>query len=224
MNLQAIKILFLKDLFLCRRYLFGYLAAALVSALLTASQDSTIAYVGFLLMITVAIASGIHMIGVLLLGESIDQTRLFVMSLPVSLLDYSIGKMGVVLAAYLLPWSTMFALSVIGTFVLPEAQVGKVVVIPAIFLFLFASFLLQLAVAVVSESIGITICVMVAGNVLLNVFLLKITALPEVKAVVNGDQVAWPSAIVWTILVELLFIAAALGIAFWYQTRTRDLV
>jgi hypothetical protein len=122
------------------------------------------------------------------------------MSLPVSLLDYSIGKMGVVLATYLIPWSTMFALTVVGTFVLPEAQVGKVVLIPAIFLFLFASFLLQLAVAVVSESIGITICVMVAGNVLLNVFLMKITALPEVKAVINGDQVLWPSAIVWTIL------------------------
>ncbi len=28
-----------------------------------------------------------------MLGESTDQTRLFVMSLPVSLLDYSIGKL-----------------------------------------------------------------------------------------------------------------------------------
>jgi hypothetical protein len=224
MNLQAIKILFLKDLFLCRRYLFGYSAAALASVLFTVAPDPTISYIGFLLMITVAIASGIHMIGVLLLGEAIDQTRLFVMSLPVSLLDYSIGKISVVLATYLIPWSTMFALTLIGTFVLPDAQVGKVVLIPAIFLFLFASFLLQLAVAVVSESIGITICVMVAGNVLLNVFLMKITALPEVKAVMNGDQVLWPSAIVWTIGVELLFIVVALAVSFWYQTRTRDLV
>lgn len=224
MNLQAIKILFLKDLFLCRRYLFGYLAGALVSALLTVTPNQTLSYIGFILMMTVAIGSGIHMIAILLLSESTDQTRLFVMSLPVSLLDYSIGKMSVVLATYLLPWSTMFALTVIGTIVLPEAHDGKVVVIPAIFLFLFASFMLQLAVAVVSESVGMTISVMVAGNVLLNLFLMKISALPEVKAVSDSNLIVWPVAIQWTILMEVLFIALALGVSFWFQTRTRDLV
>jgi hypothetical protein len=39
-----------------------------------------------------------------------------------------------------------------------------------------ASFMLQLAAAVISESVGMTICVMVAGNVLLNVFLMKLFA------------------------------------------------
>lgn len=224
MNLQAIKILILKDLFLCRRYLFGYLAAALVSAILAVIPNATISFVGFLLMMTVAIASGIHMIGNLLLSESTDQTRLFVMSMPVSLLDYSIGKMGVVLATYLLPWSTMFALTVIGIFVVPEAENGRVVTLPAIFLFLLASFMIQLAVAVVSESVGMTISVMVAGNVLLNVFLMKLYSMPEIKSATSSDQIAWPNSILLILMVELLLIVLALVVAFWYQTRARDLV
>lgn len=164
------------------------------------------------------------MIGNLLLSESTDQTRLFVMSMPVSLLDYSIGKMGVVLATYLLPWSTMFALTVIGIFVLPEAENGRVVTLPAIFLFLLASFMIQLAVAVVSESVGMTISVMVAGNVLLNVFLMKLYSLPEIKSAMSSDQIAWPTSILLILMVELLLIVLALVVAFWYQTRARDLV
>jgi hypothetical protein len=224
MNFQAIKILFLKDLFLCRRYLFGYLVGALVSSLLAVVPDSTVSFIGFLLMMTVAIASGIHMIGNLLLAESTDQTRLFVMSMPVSLLDYSIGKMGVVLATYLIPWSTMLALSLIGTFVLPEASKGAVIVLLPIFLFLMASFMLQLAAAVISESVGMTICVMVAGNVLLNVFLMKLFAIPEIKTLTSGDVIVWPVAIQMMLLVEILIIGMALGLAFWFQTRTRDLI
>ena len=224
MNFQAIKILFLKDLFLCRRYLFGYLAAALVSSVLAVVPDSTVSFIGFLLMMTVAIASGIHMIGNLLLAESTDQTRLFVMSMPVSLLDYSIGKMSVVLATYLIPWTTMLALSLIGTFVLPAASNGAVIVLLPIFLFLMASFMLQLAAAVISESVGMTICVMVAGNVLLNVFLMKLFAIPEIKTLTSGDVIVWPMAIQMILWVEILIIGIALGLAFWFQTRTRDLV
>ncbi len=56
-NLQAVRILFLKDLFLSRRYLFAYLTAGLASVALACTPSSTLSYVGFILMITVAIAS-----------------------------------------------------------------------------------------------------------------------------------------------------------------------
>ncbi len=133
LNMQAIRILFLKDLFLSRRYLFGYFASGVVSSLLACLPNPTFAFIGFILVMTVAIASGIHLIGLLLLAESTDHTRLFVMSLPVSLLDYSIGKISVVLTTYLLPWSAMFVCTTILAFVLPWAKDGSAVVLPAIF-------------------------------------------------------------------------------------------
>jgi hypothetical protein len=69
--------------------------------------------------------------------------------------------------------------------------------------------MLQLAAAVISESVGMTICVMVAGNVLLNVFLMKLFAIPEIKTLTSGDVIVWPVAIQMMLLVEILIIVSA---------------
>ena len=142
MNLQAIRILFLKDLFLSRRNLFAYFTAGCVASAVACTPQATLSFVGFILVMTVAIASGIHLIGTLLLAETADQTQLFVMSLPISLLDYSIGKISVVLTTYLIPWTAMFTCLIIATFVIGKQ--GNVVVLPAIFCFLLSAFMLQL--------------------------------------------------------------------------------
>ena len=224
MNPRAIRILFMKDIFLSRRFLFAYLAAGMVCSVLTCVPERTVSFVGFILVMTVAIASGIHMIGHLLLSESIDQTRTFIMSMPVSLLDYSIGKIAVVLTTYLIPWGTMLVSTVICSFVLPWANEGSVVVLPAIFLFLLAAFTLRLVTAVISESVGWTICIMVGCNVLLNVFLVKLFAIPEVKLISESDSLTWPTAVLQILTVEVLFIVALIVVAFAMQTRKRDLV
>jgi ABC-2 type transport system permease protein len=224
MNVQAIRILFLKDLFLSRRFLFAYFAGGMVASAITIIPDPTASFVGFILILTVAIAAGIHFIGNLLLAETTEQTRLFVMSMPVSLLDYSIGKISVVLTTYLIPWATMFAFSVIATFVLPYAKSGAVVVLPAIFLFLLSSFMVQLVTAVLSESVGWTICVMVGCNVSLNVFLMKLMSIPEVVAITKSDILTWPNVVQQILAVEVLVIAMALAVAFKFQTQKRDLI
>ena len=224
MNLQAVKILFLKDLFLSRKYLFAYLVAGIACSFLACTPNKTLSFLGFILTMTVAIASGIHLIGTLMLSESTDQTRLFIMSLPVSLLEYSIGKIAVVLTTYLIPWGTMLLLTTGLTFIVPDAVRGAIIVVPPIFLFLLAGFSLQLITAVAFESVGATICVMVGCNVLLNVFMMQLFAIPEVIEIVKGDAIIWPSSVVWIIVVELMIVVLSIAFAFAMQTRKRDLV
>jgi hypothetical protein len=101
---------------------------------------------------------------------------------------------------------------------------GNVVVLPAIFLFLLAAFTLQLVTAVVSESVGWTICVMVGCNVGLNVFMMKLFANPEVSVVTKSDTLIWPHIVMQIIAVEITLITVALALAFLFQTRKRDLV
>ena len=170
MNTQAIQILFLKDLFLSRWPLFGYLVGGLLSAMVTCLPGESAGFIGFILIVTVTIAAGIHLIGVLLLAESVDMTRTFVMSLPVSLLDYSIAKISVVLVAFLIPWLGMLASLTVLNYVMPEAKPGVLAFLILLFLFMLAGFCLQLVTAVVTESVGWTIVVVVLGNVLFNLF------------------------------------------------------
>jgi hypothetical protein len=224
MNLQAIRILFMKDLFLSRRHMFAYFAGGVAAAAITCVPEKTISFVGFILILTLAIAAGIHLIGTLLLSETSDQTRSFVMSMPVSLLDYSVGKISVVLTTYLIPWTVMFALTVVGTFTMPWAKQGSVVVLPAIFFFLLAGFAIQLVTAVASESVGWTISVMVGCNVTLNIFLMKLFAIPEVEAMVKSDSLGWPLIILQILGVEVLIVITAIALALLFQSRKRDLI
>ena len=224
MNTQAIRILFLKDLFLSRKTLFAYFVAGLVSTGVVCIPNEAIAFVGFILIITVAIASGIHLIGSLLLGEMMGQTRLFVMSLPVSLLDYSLAKIAVVLTTYLIPWVTMLSCLTMLTFIVPGDKDGSFTLVPAVFGYLLAAFTVQLVFAVVTESWGWTICVVVAGNVMLNLFLKTLSDNPQVKLAMESSHWSLPPLIAQVLLIEAAVIAVAIALAFILQIRKRDLI
>ncbi|MEQ1902886.1 MAG: hypothetical protein ABL888_01710 [Pirellulaceae bacterium] len=224
MNLQAIQILFLKDLFLSRWPLFGYLVGGLLSAMVACLPSETAGFIGFVMMITVTIAAGIHLIGVLLLAESIDMTRTFVMSLPVSLLDYSIAKISVVLVAFLIPWLGMLAGLTVLNFVVPEAKTGIVAFLVLVFLFMLAGFCLQLVTAVVTESVGWTIVVVVLGNVLLNLFLKTLNEHPVISELNKSEVLSWPPIVLQIMAVQAILIVASLAFAFFWQSRQRDLV
>ncbi len=224
MNTQAISILFLKDLYLSRRPLFAYLAAGIACSAIGVVPHPTFAFIGFVLILTVAIGSGMHLLGELLLSEGNDQTRAFILSLPVSLLDYSVAKIAVVLTTFLIPWSTMFACSIVLTAALPWGHVGAIPMLVVVFLELLAAYTVQLVTAVISESVGWTVCVMVACNVFLNVFLMKLLQVPEVEEMSKSDLLRFSPLSMEIMCIELGIIVAALAMALAVQTRKRDLV
>ena len=224
MNTHSIGILFLKDLYLSRRPLFAYFAAGIACTAIGVVPQPTFAFIGFVLILTVAIGSGMHLLGELLLSEANDQTRAFILSLPVSLLDYSLAKIAVVLTTFLIPWSTMFAGSIVLTAALPWGHVGAIPMLVVVFLELLAAYTVQLVTAVISESVGWTVCVMVACNVFLNVFLMKLLQAPEVQAMSKSDVLTFSPLMTEIMYIELGLIVAALAMALAVQTRKRDLV
>lgn len=224
MNTAAIQILFLKDLFLSRWPMFGYLIGGLLSAMVTSLPGESAGFIGFIMMVTVTIAAGIHLIGVLLLAESIDMTRTFVMSLPVSLLDYSIAKISVVLTAFLIPWLGMLAGLTLLAFVVPEANPGVMAFLVPVFLFMLAGFCLQLVTAVVTESVGWTIVVVVLGNILLNLFLKGLHENPVISNLSKSEVLTWPPVVLQIMTIEAFVILVTLGLAFLFQIRRRDLI
>ena len=93
-----------------------------------------------------------------------------------------------------------------------------------VFLELLAAYTLQLVTAVISESVGWTVCVMVACNVFLNVFLMKLLQSPEVQAMSKSDVLTFSPMMTEIMYTELGLIVAALAMALAVQTRKRDLV
>lgn len=224
MNLTNIQLLFLKDLFLSRWPLFGYLVGGLLSVILTCLPGKTMGFIGFILIVTVTIAAGIHLIGLLLLGESTEQTRNFVFSLPVSLLDYSVAKISVVLTTFLIPWLAMLGGLFVLLHIIPEAKPGALVPLTLLFLFLLGSFCLQLVTAVVTGSVGWTIVMVVLGNVLFNLFAKAISEHPAIAPIASSTTLTWPPLALQIMALEVAVVLAGLGFAFFWQTRQRDLI
>ncbi len=224
MNVQPIQILFMKDLFLSRWPMFGYLLGGLASVLVSCLPSPTADFVGFIMMVTMTIAAGIHLIGMLLLSESGDMTRTFVMSLPITLLDYSIAKIAVVLVTFLVPWLGMLGGLAVLVTVVPEAKSGVFPFLLMIFLFMLAGFCLQLVTAVVTESAGWTIVVVVLGNVLLNVFLKTLNEDPVISSLAKSETISWPPIVLSIMAAEVAMVVGLIGIAVAMQLRRRDLV
>lgn len=221
MNSQMITLLILKDLFLSRRLLFAYFLAGLASAGMACLPNETMAFVGFILVVTTSIGMGMHLIGELILEERKRNTLAFMMSLPVSVTEYSTAKILVVLMTFLIPWSSMLVGSVFLIAVLPWSKDGILGPTVLIFFELFASFAVQLITAIVSESIGWTIAIMVAGNVFLNLFLIKLFSSPEISEVMKTDIFRWTPLMSQVLSAEIAVIVLSVVIALAIQSRKR---
>src|SRR5690606_10060187 len=61
-------------------------------------------YMGCLILMTVMIASGFHMINLTVINEKKEQTLPFIMSLPIRPVDYAMGKLIANLLMFTVPW------------------------------------------------------------------------------------------------------------------------
>lgn len=224
MNIQMVGVLFLKDLFLSRRMLFAYLMGASASVAISMIPNQTIGFVGFILAVTVAIGMGMHMIGELVLDERTNHTLAFVMSLPINAIEYTLAKISVVLVTYAIPWTVLIVGSIVLTLVLPSAKNGAIPATVIIFLLLLASFAVQLVTAILTESIGATIAVMVGGNLFFNLFMMKFFNVPEIAEAVKSDRIQWSAMVMQIIVIELAVVVVSVLVAIYFQSRKRSFV
>lgn len=101
---------------------------------------------------------------------------------------------------------------------------GRIPFTLILFFELLAAFCVQLAAAVISESIGWTIGTMVCGNVFLNLFLMTLFRNPEFEAAIKSDTVTWTPLVMQIISCELACIALVLLTAIVIQTRKRSFI
>ena len=91
-NVSMIKKLILKDWHLTRKVIAMYMGGAIL-ALSFISLGETWFYMASVLLICMLIGLGNHQIAITIIGERKEQTLPFVMSLPISPVDYAIGKL-----------------------------------------------------------------------------------------------------------------------------------
>jgi hypothetical protein len=160
----------------------------------------------------------------IIVGERKAQNLAFLMSLPISVTQYTTAKILAALGVFLVPWLTLVggALWVIrGSSALPDGLIPVTLIVVTLPLI---GFCVMTSVALVSESEGWAIASTVAVNVAYSFVWPLIAFNAELRSSFSSSTPVWNTTVLTVLGSEFAVIAGLLAITFYLQSRKRDFV
>lgn len=217
-NLPIIKLLVAKDWQLFEKQLAAYVVAGIVALCFLGVGSGWTFYVGSLGLIVVTVAVACFAISTSLLAERKEHTLAFVMSLPVSPLDFYLAKLAANLATFGVPFLVL-VLGTLGVILWTPLPDGLVVLALLVFGHILLAYCLSLGMAMAVESEGWNTFVMIASMVLINPFLMAIGQIPAIQDPLRTESIAWSAPAVGILSAQLLLSLAILGVTGWVHCR-----
>lgn len=221
---MLIKPLIQKDWYLQRYLILGYLIIGLLTLLIASLPSMLWFTVGSIGLITVLISLGIHLIMTSVIEERTLQTLPFIMSLPISVREYTIGKILANLLIYLVPWLGLLIASHVLILTRDTLPDGLIPFVTMILLEILMGFCLILAVSLMTESQSWTIAAVVLGNLMLQGFMAFVSNLPSIQSTIQGSKVVWDSTSILIVIAELMVMLVLLGLTFYVQFKKTDFI
>jgi ABC-2 type transport system permease protein len=218
LNIPVIKLLVVKDWQLFRKQLALYVLAGFVALCFLGLAKPWAFYVGSLMLLIVLVSAACFSISTSLLVERKEQTLAFVMSLPVSPLDFTVGKLVGNLLTFLVPFAVMLvgALAVVLFTPLPD---GLFVYTLLIFAWLLFAFAISLAVAMSVESEGWATFAMIGSMVLINPYIMGLGQIPAISGRVEQDAIVWSTPALAIIATLVTLAVAIIAATTWHHAR-----
>ncbi len=159
-----------------------------------------------------------------IIGERKKQTLAFVMSLPVSAVDYTAAKILSSVGVFIVPW-LILAISAVAVIVgrsdIPNGLVPMALILTTLPLLAFC---LITCVAIFSESEGWTIAATIFCNVGYTFAWIDIVQTPALMRDLASPVPIWNTAVVTLLASEFALIALIFTLTFYLQSRKRDFV
>lgn len=222
MNTAMVKKLVRKDWDLHRNIIVLYGVFSLLCLGLVAYPSEVAFGAGSILLVTVIISLGIHLVMSNVMGERERQTLPFIMSLPLGIREYTASKLIGSLLIFAVPWlgGVLAACALILTRqTLPDGLLPYALVMLTA---LLVNACLLISVSLVTESLSGTIVAIVIGNLGFQAFLFWVSKLPQITQTIRADQVAWNTTSLALLGGEVLALVLILSLTFWFQARKKD--
>lgn len=218
LNTPVIRLLVAKDWQLFQKQLAFYVLAGIVALCLLGLARPWAFYIGSLMLIIVMVSAACFSISTSLIVERKDQTLAFIMSLPVSPLDFTVAKLVGNLITFGVPYVVMVVgtLAVVAFTPLPDGLLVYALLIYAYILFAYS---VSLAVAMSVESEGWSTFAMIGSMVLLNPYIMGLSQIEAIDSTVRENAIVW-SAPALTILAALAVASLLIiGLTSWFHGR-----
>ncbi|MEQ1596087.1 MAG: ABC-2 transporter permease [Casimicrobium sp.] len=220
LNVPVIRLLIAKDWKLFEKQLAAYVAAGIVALVLLGMAKKWTFYLGSLMLIVVLVAAACFAISSSLINERKQQTLAFVMSLPVSPLDFFLAKLLGNLATFGVPYLflTLGTVAVILTTPIPD---GLLVLSLLVLGHILLAYCISLSIAMAVESEGWNVFTMIGSMVLINPLIAAVNQMPSVANSLQGDIVVWSAWTVAILFAQVTLSLAVLVVTGWVHCRKK---
>lgn len=219
----AVQRLVTKDCQLYQKMTALYLVGGIIGLAILSMPHVYFLYMGCIILMTVMVAAGFHMINLTIINEKKEQTLPFVMSLPIRPLDYALGKLVANMLIFLVPW-LMLTLGLVFITIFGPIPDGLLPFMLLILIQLVVNYLVVLSLTIITESEGWSIFAMVIVNLFLNPVIMLIARNPAFNRHFESAEVVWiPEASV-ILAVQLLISLVCIAAVFFFQARRRTFI
>ncbi len=219
-NLPVIKLLIAKDWQLFEKQLAAYVVAGIISLCFLGLATQWSFYVGSLLLLIVMIAAACFAISNSLLVERKERTLAFVMSLPVSPLDFYLAKLVGNIVTFAVPF-VVLAAGTVAVILFTPLPDGLVVFSLLVFGHIALAYCVALGVAMSVESEGMNTFVMIASMVMVNPFIMAIGQIAVISENAKTNQIVWSMPAVSILVAQLVIGLAVLALTAWLHCRKK---
>ena len=216
--------LILKDWRLYRgQILFGVVGGAIGLAVIEWGGQGpfTIGAVAFFVAM-ILVAHMLPMAGIV--NERKNQNLAFLMSLPVSSIQYTTAKLISALGIFLVSWLTLVAAAVLFIETRSMAPRGFIPMLLILALLPFVGFCLMTGAALVGEKEGWAMAVNVFCSCSYGLIWTAMIQIPALTANSMGPKPVWNSTVLKILGVELGLIVLTLALTYYLQSRKRDFI
>lgn len=222
MSHSMVRHLVMKDLRLAWPLVAGSLAAGALS-LVVLPWSGVAFFVGGSVFVVVLVILNVMLVGMSLMNERKEKIRVFMLSMPVSTTEYFVSKLLSSLLAYVVPSAalTLAAVLLLVATPLPNGLVPLAVVISVHCLFYFCVYL---SFALVSDSQGWMMTIIVCGNVSISFVIPFLMNMTSLRGTLGAEIATWGGDVVGFMALELVLSVLALVISFVVNSRKTEFV
>ncbi len=221
MNRALVMQLVKKDWYLSRHTLVLCAVAGIFAVSILYLRNEVAGFVGLSSALIVLVLVSLFLPMNTMVNERKKQNVAFVMSLPISPMEYTAAKIISNLSGFFMVWAVITA-AVIGTFAGSFAGLIPVTLIVA--LWPFVAFSVLLGVAIVVDSEFWAIATMSVFNISYTFTWYFLIRLPGIREHLRSPEPVWSDAVQGLLAGEIIVIVLALGLTVFLQAKKRSFI
>lgn len=229
MSSSIVPQLIAKDFRLVSRILLSFAVVSLLFIAILAAvwghiPDVVIGNIGFMMLIGPAATCGMVVLMKTNVFEKEKSTQPFIMSLPVTVKEFTRAKLWLNLSVFSVFWAAITAVSFYFAFWRGLFPLGAVPFITMVFLGGFVAYTCILAVSLIFQTMPITVLCIAMFEVATSGYLWAVVFLKPISDSIWGPQPVWNATSIAIVAAQVVVAVSAIALTLTVQNRKRDFV